>query len=251
MAEENKTETKEKETKKLDDLKETPENKAAIAAHTGVPFEKGKAEGKVVSEKKSESKPAVEKAPKTEAKKDAVELEREYVVPLKKGVLNVPQYRRAKKAIRVLREFIVRHMKVRDRDLKKVKIDAYLNNELWFRGIKKPANKIKVKAVKKSDGFVYVSLSEPAEAVKFVMARDEKRRLAAEATKVKKPKKVDEKVDKDKDKDGVDDKVEEAEDKKAGAEKAAKVEKSATKDLKHSTKGAHAKKAMPVRKVLK
>ena len=81
---------------------------------------------------KKQSKPAVAKKVSKKKKEVEIEIEREYVVPLKKGVLNVPRYRRAKKAIRVLKEFMVRHMKVRDRDLKKVKIDIYLNNELWL-----------------------------------------------------------------------------------------------------------------------
>jgi len=39
-------------------------------------------------------------------------------------------------------------MKIKNRDLKKIKIDKYLNEQMWFRGIKKPPVKIKVKAVK-------------------------------------------------------------------------------------------------------
>ncbi len=124
-----KVEKEVKEVKKLDDVKDSPsprddpagpDNKAAIAAD----------EGKVVEEKKDkvESKPAVEKPKKEKKSAVKVELEREYVVPLKRGVLNVPHYRRAKKAVRVLKEFMVRHMGVRDRDLGKVKIDMYLNN---------------------------------------------------------------------------------------------------------------------------
>ena len=247
MVEENKTKIEKeekKETKKLDDVKDTPENKTAIAES------EGKVEAK--EEKKEESKPAVGKVSKKEKKTEAkIELEREYVVPLKRGVLNVPHYRRAKKAIKVLKEFMVRHMNVRDGDLGKVKIDVYLNNELWFRGIKKPANKIRVKA-KKVDGVVYVELAEVPETVKFAMARDKKRSDAAGAVKVKAPKK-DKKEDKEKDKDGdgVDDKKEEEEDAKSGAEKAAKIAKVKAKEIKHTATGKHMKKTMPVRKVLK
>ena len=42
-------------------------------------------------------------------------------------------------------------MKIRDRDLKKIKLDLYLNEALWFRGIKNPPHKIKVKAVTEGD----------------------------------------------------------------------------------------------------
>ena len=242
-----------KVVKKLDDVKDSPENKKAIA----------EAEGKT-GEKKIETKPAVAKpvvdapkgvppAQKASAKADKVgkknvepkiELEREYIVPLKRGVLNVPHYRRAKKAVRVLKEFMVRHMGVRDRDLRKVKIDINLNNEIWFRGIKKPMNKIKVKA-KKIDGIVYVELSEIPAVVGFKIAREEKRKAVSVAAKVKAPKKVEV------EKKSEEEKAEEKEDVKAGSEMDAKIEKSVAKNVKHTAQGKHAQKTMPVRKVLK
>jgi len=237
-------EAKEVKVKKLDDVKDTPENKAAIAES------EGKTEVKE-EKKKEESKPAVAKPSKKEKKEESkVELEREYVIPLKRGVLNVPHYRRAKKAVRVLKEFLVRHMGVRDRDLRKVKVDINLNNEIWFRGIKKPMNKIKVKA-KKIDGIVYVELAEIPEYVGFKIAREEKKKAASANAKVKMPKKAKEEVVEDADKDGVADKTEEKEDRKAGSEADAKFEKNTAKVVQHSTKGSHAKKTMPVRKVLK
>lgn len=75
------------------------------------------------------------------------ELERVYVIPLRKEWLKAPRYKRAKKAIRAIREFLVKHMKVPERDLKKIKIDKWVNEAVWLRGIKKPPQKIKVKAV--------------------------------------------------------------------------------------------------------
>jgi ribosomal protein L31E len=217
-----------KETKKLDDVKDTPENKEAIAKDEG----------------KTDSKPAVAKVSKKDKKVESkVELEREYIVPLKKGVLNVPHYRRAKKAVRVLKEFMVKHMGVRDRDLRKVKVDMNLNNEIWFRGIKKPMNKIKVKA-RKIDGIVYVELAEIPEIVGYKIAREEKKKAESAAAKVKAPKKAKEEKTEE-------EKTEEKEDVKAGSEMDAKMEKSAAKATQHTAQGKHAQKTMPVRKVLK
>ena len=225
-----------KEVKKLDDVKDSPENKAALAEADAK---------KDVKEEKKDSKPAVTKPAKKEKKVESkIELEREYVVPLKRGVLNVPHYRRAKKAVKVLKEFMVRHMGVRDRDLRKVKVDINLNNEIWFRGIKKPMNKIKVKA-KKIDGIVYVELAEIPEYVGYKIARENRKKLESENAKVKMPKKVKEEVK------TKEEKTEEKEDVKAGAEADAKMEKAAAKSVQHSTKGSHAKKVMPVRKALK
>ena len=231
MAEEEKTNVEEKinAPKKLEEFKNSEENKKVIAGDDG------------------KSKPAVEKSKLKVGKKDVapkVELEREYVVPLKRGSLNVPRYRRAKKAVKTLKEFLARHMRVENRDLKKVKIDIYLNNELWFRGIKKPVSKIKVKAVKR-EGIVYVELADVPEAVKFAKAWDEKKNAVVEEKKVKAPKDVSGA------KKTEEEKVEEKEDVKAGAELDAKVEKAMVKAEKHTAKGAHLKKSMPVRKALK
>lgn len=183
------------------------------------------------------SKSAVEKVSEKKDKKveDKVELEREYVVPLRRGFLKVPQYRRAKKAVRVLKEFLVRHMQVRDRDLNKIKIDINLNNEIWFRGIKKPLAKIKVHA-KKVGEIVYVTLADPSDFVKFRMARDEKKKAVAEESK-KKAKKVG-KSEKsvDENYDGVEDKVEVKEDMKSEAEMDQKVAKARAKEEKHLVK---------------
>jgi large subunit ribosomal protein L31e len=109
-------------------------------------------------------------AKKTEIKP---ELERIYVIPLLKEWSKVPRYKRAKKAIRGIREFIVRHMKIRSRDLTKVRIDKFLNEEIWFRGIKKPPHKIKVKAIKEGD-IVRVELVDFKDKLKFKKAREEK-----------------------------------------------------------------------------
>ena len=65
-------------------------------------------------------------------------LEREYVIPLRRKVNIVPRYKKTPKAIKTIKEFIAQHMKVRDRDLKKIRIDRYLNEAVWARGIKKP-----------------------------------------------------------------------------------------------------------------
>lgn len=194
-----------------------------------------KVEKEVPKADEKRSKSAVEKVgEKKKVEKKVEKVEREYVVPLRRGFLNVPQYRRAKKAVRVLKEFIVRHMAIRDRDLRKVKVDIHLNNEIWFRGIKKPLHKIKVRAVKE-DGIVTVTLAEPAEYVKFKMARDEKAKKAAEVGK-KDIKKGEKEVVADENKDGVEDKVEVKEDMKSEAEMDQKAAKARAKEMKHTVK---------------
>ncbi len=113
------------------------------------------------------------KAKKTEPK---IILEREYIVPLRHGWLKVPKYKRANKAVKTLKEFIARHMKVYDRDLKEIRIDINLNNEIRFRGMKKPPAKIKVKAEKYDNGIVKVYLVDIPEIIKYKLAREKKKK---------------------------------------------------------------------------
>ena len=108
-------------------------------------------------------------------KTDKIILEREYIVPLRKGAMKTVYYKRASKAIKVLKQFIAKHMKVVDRDLRKVKLDRYVNEEMWFRGIRKPLAKIKVKAKKFESGIVKVELAEIPQIVRFRMDKEKKR----------------------------------------------------------------------------
>src|SRR3989338_2570152 len=75
-------------------------------------------------------------------------IERIYTIPLRREFLKVPQYRRAGRAAKAVKQFIAKHMKVPERDVDKVKMDIYLNNELWFRGKANPPSRIKVKEKK-------------------------------------------------------------------------------------------------------
>lgn len=161
-------------------------------------------------ENKNESKEKKEKSSISDVKKilskkketeKKVELERTYVVPLRRGYLKVPKYKRAKKAVKTLKEFLAKHMKVENRDINKVKIDIYLNNEIWFRGIKKPLHKVKVHA-KKIDGIVYAELAEIPEVVKYKMQKDAKRTTKVDKKALNKI--VSKEVEEEKLKDSVD-----------------------------------------------
>lgn len=122
---------------------------------------------------------------KTDSKSDNIE--REYVIPLRPEWRKVARYKRTNKAVKAIKEFLVRHMKIRDRDLNKVRVDKFLNEELWRRGIKKPPTKVKVKAVKDSDGIVRAELVEVPNDIKFkkerISKRDEKAREVVESKK--------------------------------------------------------------------
>jgi large subunit ribosomal protein L31e len=124
-------------------------------------------------------------AQKTETSK--VELEREYIIPLRNEWRKGANYKRAGKAIKVIKKFIAKHMKVPERDVSKVKLDQWLNQEVWFRGKKKPPAKIKVRAIKEGD-IVRVELAELPEFVKFEKAKRERIHKPSEKPKVEEKK---------------------------------------------------------------
>jgi len=157
-------------------------------------------------------------------------LEREYVIPLRRKWIILPQYRRAGRAVKAIKQFIAKHMKVPDRDVDKVKVDTYLNNEIWFRGRRHPPSRIKVKATKEGD-IVKVEFVETPQHIKFLKSKHERRHKKFEA-KEKKPAEAEEtKEEKAEDEEK---KKAEVEKEKAGEEqkmKEAKKEKIADKHI--------------------
>ncbi len=79
-------------------------------------------------------------------------LEREYVIPLRREFIKVPTYKKTKKAVTAIREFVSKHMKVKD-----VKIGPHLNELVWSRGMKNPLPRVKVKT-RKIDDYAQVEL---------------------------------------------------------------------------------------------
>ena len=100
-------------------------------------------------------------------------MERMYIIPIKRKVLNVPRWRRAKKAMKVIREFVRRHMKTNE-----VKIDTKINELIWQFGGKDVPSKIKV----------IVSKEEKENVAKVKLFEEKKKGEKKEEKKVKKEK---------------------------------------------------------------
>jgi large subunit ribosomal protein L31e len=120
-------------------------------------------------------------------KENIVETSKEYIIPLRREWMKVVRYKRTFRAVNTIKKYIAKHMKVDDRNVNSVKLDVYLNNELWFRGGKKPPAKIKVKAIRSGD-IVRVELVDLPDKWKFAKTREDKIHK-----KVDKKKKVEEK----------------------------------------------------------
>lgn len=67
--------------------------------------------------------------------------EKLFIINLRREFLKKPRYKRAKKAVTAVKEFISRHLKVEE-----VKIGRHLNELIWSRGARKPPTKVKVNA---------------------------------------------------------------------------------------------------------
>ena len=80
-------------------------------------------------------------------------LERTYNVPLRMYWSREKYYKKTKRAVTGLKEFILKHMKGTE-----VKIGIYLNNHLWKHGIQNPPHHVKVIAKKNDKGVVTVEL---------------------------------------------------------------------------------------------
>lgn len=77
-----------------------------------------------------------------------------YVIPLR-VVDRVPRWKRGNRAIKEIRQYLIRHMKSED-----VKLDRSINEKVWEQGIEKPPSRIRVRAMKFEDGQVQAELAE-------------------------------------------------------------------------------------------
>ena len=175
------------------------------------------------------------------AKTKQTPVEREYIINLRREIMKAPKYKRTPKAVKAVKQFIAKHMRIPERDVKKVKIDKWLNQELWFRGIQNPPTKIKVKAKKQGEN-VIVSLAEIPEILKFKIAREEK--SSKEAEKIKKDKKEKAEAEKkqeakktvESEKKDAEEKKDEEKDKKQEVEKAEAIKEAGEKTFEAQAK---------------
>jgi large subunit ribosomal protein L31e len=122
-----------------------------------------KEEEKVSKSKKSKdsSSSKKQKVSVTKVKKDKGKEEKErkegggivYTIPLG-DAFHVPRTKRAKKAIKIVKDFLFQHTKAID-----IKVDKKVNEEIWKSGIQKPPRRIKVRVSKEEGGIVKATLA--------------------------------------------------------------------------------------------
>jgi large subunit ribosomal protein L31e len=120
--------------------------------------EEMKEEAEAIEEEK------VEKPKGKEEKEEDIVEEKFYTIPLRRVWVTPPQ-RRAPRAIRLIRSYVEKHMKIgaketeeetEEEEEERLLISSELNERIWQRGIRKPPRRIKVRVVKDSEGNVTV-----------------------------------------------------------------------------------------------
>jgi large subunit ribosomal protein L31e len=71
--------------------------------------------------------------------------ESELTVPLRKAWA-ITRYKRAPRAIQIIREHVIQHLKVREDE--EIWIDPSVNEHIWARGIENPPRKIKLHVIR-------------------------------------------------------------------------------------------------------
>ena len=79
-------------------------------------------------------------------------MKRDYNIPLRRAFGKKPSYKKTPTAVRAVKTFLLKHMKVEE-----VRLGKNLNLALWSRGIKNPPAKISV-SVESKDNVAYAEL---------------------------------------------------------------------------------------------
>lgn len=80
--------------------------------------------------------------------------ERIYTIPLR-AVKKAPRWKRSKRAIALIREFLIRHTKA-----EYLILDNALNEKIWERGSQKPPSRVRVRVTREEEDTVRAELVE-------------------------------------------------------------------------------------------
>jgi len=144
-----------------EELEETEETEEELESEVPEEDEDEELEEEEVLEAKEKRHARKEK----EALEEDIVEERFYTIPLRKAWISTRK-KRAPRAGRIVKSFVLKHMKVRtgaeeeEEEPEKLVIDNEVNEKLWSRGIEKPPRKIRVRVIKDKEGVVTVLLAE-------------------------------------------------------------------------------------------
>jgi large subunit ribosomal protein L31e len=161
------TEEKEEEPLETEMEEEVKEESVETAEIEEAPEEaEAEKEEEEAAEELAPEEEKEEKKKREEAEEEIVE-ERIYTIPLSRALI-APRKKRAPRAVRIVKSFIQKHMKIEEKTATaeeeaeggKLVISEEVNKKLWSRGIEKPPRNIRVRAVKDKEGIVTLYLAE-------------------------------------------------------------------------------------------
>jgi large subunit ribosomal protein L31e len=141
-----------------------PEEEVEEAEEKAEELEEEEAAAKEEAEEEEVEEEKVKKEKKEEAEEEIVE-ERIYTIPLSRAWISPPK-RRAPRAVRIVKSFIQKHMKIKTEaeeegeEPEKLVLSNEVNQKIWSRGIREPPRNIRVRAVKDKEGVITVYLAE-------------------------------------------------------------------------------------------
>jgi len=130
-------------------------------------MEQGEIEKEEFPEETAEAEKEEVKPPREKKAEEEIVEERVYTIPLGRAWI-MPPNKRAPRAMRIVKSFITKHMKLERREEEeeeaeetgKLVISNEVNEKVWSRSIEKPPRKIRVRAAKDKGGVVTVYLAE-------------------------------------------------------------------------------------------
>ncbi|MFQ6074331.1 MAG: 50S ribosomal protein L31e [Candidatus Bathyarchaeia archaeon] len=146
------TEETEKTLEAPEEIPEKPEAEVEQPAEEEMAEEEAEEAEEILEEEAAEEeKLEIEK--REEIEEEIVE-ERIYTIPLRRAWIS-PRKKRTPRAVRLVKAFIQRHMKPET-----LVMSNKVNERLWSRSIQKPPRKIRVRAVRDTEGKVTLYLAE-------------------------------------------------------------------------------------------
>jgi len=146
---------------------ELPAEEAETLEEPEVAEEKEEIVEEAAEEEAFDEEEIEEEAPRRREKEEEEFVEeRIYTIPLRRAWM-MPPKKRTPKAIRIMKAFIQRHMKVGEvaieeeegEEAGRIIISNEVNEEIWSRGIEKPPRKLRIRAAKDKEGNVTIFLA--------------------------------------------------------------------------------------------
>ncbi|PLW80493.1 hypothetical protein C0585_02245 [Candidatus Woesearchaeota archaeon] len=130
-------------------------------------------------------------------------IKRNYNIPLRKEFQKVAYYKKSKKAITAVIDFLKKHMKSDN-----IKIGKHLNEKVWKNGIRNPPHHVEIVAIKDDEGVVKAELVGFESEIEPKEEKKAEKKTESKVTKTEKPEETSETLEEAVAEEKVEDKAE-------------------------------------------